>query len=92
MWTRIYDTAFAFLAVCLILLLLFLMTQYGGLFIIPLIAFVFYLGFRALSLKCPSCGKPVLNNPIKLFGTEIFIITSHVPDKCTRCGTSLNNY
>lgn len=92
MWARIFDTVLAFLALCILMLLGFLMSVYSGYFIIPLIAFACYLGFRALSLKCPSCGKSVLNNPIKLFGTEIYIITSHVPDKCTRCGTDLDNY
>ena len=62
------------------------LTEY---FLVPLIVVAFVLGGYCLKLKCPNCGKPVLSNPIKVFGTELRIWTSWIPKKCTKCGKGL---
>jgi hypothetical protein len=62
------------------------LTEY---FLVPLIVVAFVLGGYCLKLKCPYCGKPVLYNPIKVFGTELRIWTSWIPKKCTKCGKGL---
>lgn len=62
------------------------MSQY---FFIPLFILFIVLGLYAVLLKCPECGKSVLNNPIRVFGTEFYIWTCWIPKKCTRCGIEL---
>ena len=47
------------------------------------------LGFYTMSLKCPSCKKPVLNNPIHIFGVELWLTTPWMPKKCSKCGYDL---
>lgn len=58
-------------------------------FLIPLFVVFGLIGFYSMSLRCPNCRKPVLFNPIKIFGKEIFIWTSWIPKKCTKCGIDL---
>ena len=48
------------------------LTEY---FLVPLIVVAFMFGVYCLKLKCPNFGKPVLHNPIKIFGTEMHIWT-----------------
>lgn len=58
-------------------------------FLIPLIIVLFIVGLYTLSLKCPSCGKRVLHNPVKILGMEFYIWTSWIPKYCTKCGEPL---
>lgn len=62
------------------------LTEY---FLVPLIVVAFMFGVYCLKLKCPNFGKPVLHNPIKIFGTEMHIWTSWIPKKCSKCGKEL---
>lgn len=43
------------------------------------------VGVYLLLLKCPNCGKAVLNNPIEVFGVQWWIWTPWVPSRCTKC-------
>ena len=47
------------------------------------------LGLYTLALRCPNCRKPVLHNPVTLFGSKVWIWTSWVPTRCTQCGELL---
>ena len=47
------------------------------------------VGGYCLSLKCPSCGKAVLHNPVKIFGSELYFWTAWIPTKCTKCGEKI---
>lgn len=58
--------------------------------LIPLIIITFLIGGYCLSLRCPNCRKPVLHNPVKIFDMELYIWTSSIPSKCSKCGTVLN--
>ena len=54
-------------------------------YLIPLIITLFIVGIYTMSLKCPSCGKRVLHNPVKILGIELYIWTSWIPKFCTKC-------
>jgi hypothetical protein len=58
-------------------------------FIIPLIFTCVTIGCFAMSIRCPTCKKPVLKNKIKLFGYELIIWTSWMPKTCTQCSRKL---
>jgi len=58
-------------------------------FLVLVFAVQFGLGIYVIMRKCPQCGKAVLNNPITLFGTTMYIWTGRVPAHCSRCGASL---
>jgi hypothetical protein len=57
--------------------------------LILLLLFTAGVGVYCLTLKCPSCGKPVLHNPVKILGNEVYIWTSWIPKTCTKCGEKL---
>lgn len=63
--------------------------QYSEWFLIPLFLTLVLLGLGSLSLRCPKCDKLALNNPITVFGVEMYIWTSWIPKNCTRCGEPL---
>jgi hypothetical protein len=70
--------------------LLLLSSMYiGGYSLIFLFLTALVFAIYCISLKCPSCGKAVLHNPIKIFGVEVYIWTAWVPKKCTKCGERL---
>jgi len=48
------------------------------------------IGGYSLSLKCPSCGKRVLYNPIKILGLEFYTWTPWIPKNCTKCNKELD--
>jgi hypothetical protein len=58
-------------------------------FIVLLFLIAGSIGIYLIRVKCPTCGKPVLYNPIHLLGVTAWIWTSWVPRRCTRCGTPL---
>ncbi len=60
-------------------------------FLILLFLVLGIVGFYELSLRCPSCRKRILYNPINIFGKEIYIWTSWVPKKCTKCGIDFDD-
>jgi hypothetical protein len=47
------------------------------------------IGLYVVNIKCPSCNKSVLYNPINVFGIEINIWTSWIPKNCSKCGRQL---
>jgi hypothetical protein len=51
-----------------------------------LIPGVFVVGLYTLALRCPRCKKPVLHNPVSVFGYRVWIWTSRIPPQCTQCG------
>ena len=57
--------------------------------LILFILLALFVGGYCLSLKCPSCGKSVLHNPVKIFGAELYIWTAWIPKKCTKCGEKI---
>jgi hypothetical protein len=59
-------------------------------FLISLAVLMLTVGGFCLALKCPKCRKPVLNNPIRILGIELYVVTPWIPRKCTRCGAELN--
>lgn len=59
-------------------------------FLIPLFIVTLAIGGYCISLKCPNCGKPVLHNPLQIFGMDFYIWTSRIPKKCTKCGVQLH--
>jgi hypothetical protein len=71
------------------LLNLWLILKLSQWFLISLFTLFILVALYSLSLKCPKCGKPVLNNPIRVFGVELWLTTPWVPKKCTRCGQDL---
>jgi hypothetical protein len=59
-------------------------------FIIPLLFFLMLvIGLYTILLRCPHCAKRVLYNPFTFLGTTIWIWTSWIPKRCTRCGKEL---
>jgi len=65
---------------------LLLGTSISEYFFVPLFTLFLAIGLYTVLLKCPNCGKSVLNNPVKIFGTEFYIWTCWVPKKCSKCG------
>jgi len=66
------------------------MTMYiAEIFLIPLIGLQFLLGGYTMLLKCPTCSKAVLHNPVEIFGIKLNIWTSWIPKHCSKCGTEL---
>ena len=47
------------------------------------------IAFYTMSLKCPNCNKPVLNNPVRVFGIEMWLTTAWMPKKCSKCSYDL---
>ncbi len=68
------------------MLVLIWAVHYGGFRILLLFALQFSIAAYCLSLRCPQCKKPVLHNPIRLFGNQIYIWTSWIPKRCPKCG------
>lgn len=58
-------------------------------FFIALFALFVVVGVYSLSLRCPSCGKKILYNPVNMFGAELWVWTSWIPKRCTQCGIDL---
>ena len=54
-------------------------------FLIPLFVLFIGIGLYTISLKCPNCGKRVLHNPVTIFGVELYIWTSWIPKRCSKC-------
>jgi hypothetical protein len=69
-----------------ILLVLYVSKWFMTTFLILFLSIALYTMF----LKCPSCKKPVLNNPIRVFGTEFWLTTHWMPKKCSKCGYMLD--
>jgi len=59
-------------------------------FLIPLFVVSGMLGCYVLNLRCPTCGKRVLHNPIRIFNRKLYMWTSWIPHNCTKCGTDLD--
>lgn len=72
------------------LFLMFLSLYLTRWFIVFLIGLFLFNAFFVMSLKCPNCQKPVLNNPIRIFGLEMWLTTPWMPKKCSKCGHDLN--
>jgi len=59
-------------------------------FVVPLVLLVIGGGLLLMQrFRCPQCNKPVLINPIRILGTEIWICTVLPPPKCSKCGAEL---
>jgi len=58
-------------------------------FMISFLILFLCIAFYTMSLKCPNCKKPVLNNPIHIFGLELWLTTPWMPKKCSKCGYDL---
>jgi hypothetical protein len=71
--------------------LLVLTVKVNNWFVIILMSLFFVVGGYAMSLKCPNCKKPVLNNPIHIFGLEIWGTTPWYPKNCSKCGYKLED-
>jgi hypothetical protein len=56
-------------------------------FIVFLVLTAVSIGIYLIIVRCPTCGKPVLYNPVRFLGVNAWIWTSWVPRRCTRCGT-----
>ncbi len=69
----------------LLLLVLFV----SNWFMVTLLGLFLGVAFYVMNLKCPNCKKPVLNNPIHIFGIELWLTTPWMPKKCTKCGHDL---
>lgn len=70
--------------------ILLLMTIYlGEVFLIPLVLLQFLLGGYSMLLKCQNCGKPVLHNPVEIFGIKFNVWTAWIPEKCSKCDAKL---
>lgn len=69
--------------------LLLMTIKLGEIFLIPLILLQIVLGGYSMFLKCPECGKPVLHNPISIFGIKFNAWTAWIPENCSKCGTEL---
>lgn len=63
--------------------------RYSEWFLIPLFLTLVLVGLVSFSLRCPKCKKSALNNPITVFGVEMYIWTSWIPKNCTHCGEPL---
>lgn len=73
------------------LLLIWLGVEVSQWFLVPLLLLVIISGVVLVQqFRCPNCNKPVLINPIRVLGTEIWIYTVLPPKKCSKCGTELN--
>jgi type IV secretory pathway TrbD component len=55
-------------------------------FLVTFLVLFFGIALYTISLKCPNCKKPVINNPIHIFGMEIWLTTPWMPKKCSKCG------
>jgi len=62
-------------------------TYFSEYFFVPLFILFLISGVYTLLLRCPKCGKSVLNKPVRIFGTELYIWICWVPGKCSKCGT-----
>ena len=60
-------------------------------FIVPLLLLFASIGFYASNLRCPNCAKPVLYNPVRIFGKSVYVWGVFVPQQCTDCGTRLDS-
>lgn len=70
-------------------LLLWLSVSISQWFLLGLFSFFIGVGAFVFSQKCPNCAKPVLNNPLRIFGMEIWLATPWMPKQCSRCGHDL---
>jgi len=61
----------------------------GEYILILLLLFTVAIGVYCLTLKCPSCGKSVLHNPVKILGNDLYIWTPWIPKSCAKCGEKL---
>lgn len=71
-----------------LLISVYLMTYYTGLFVIPLGIIFFSIAFWYTTVKCPGCKKPVyLNpNPLEFLGITYYVWTfPFLPAKCSEC-------
>jgi hypothetical protein len=71
------------------ILALWVAVKYQGVYIALMFALPVIFGTWMVLLRCPNCGKAALHNPKNLFGTEIYLWTVTIPEKCTRCGYPL---
>jgi len=58
-------------------------------FVLLLFLIVGSIAIYLIRVKYPTCGKPVLYNPIRFLGVSVWIWTCWVPQRCTSCGTPL---
>ena len=78
-------SALRFKIVISFLVFLILGMNVSNYFIIILFVIILYAGIYMRTIKCPKCGKPVLYNPVNVFGIEIPIWTGTVPKNCSNC-------
>ena len=76
------------IAICFVIVLI-LGINVSKYFIVILFIFMLYAGIYMRTIKCPKCGKPVLYNPVNVFGIEIPIWTGTVPKNCSKCSEKL---
>lgn len=46
-------------------------------------------GIYVIRLKCPTCNKPVLYNPVNYLGISMYTYTPGIPKRCSKCGAML---
>lgn len=71
-----------------ILISVYLMTYYTGLFVIPLGIIFFSIAFWSSTVKCPGCKGEVYLNPssFRFIGIERYAWTfPFLPAKCSEC-------
>ena len=82
---------FAMMAFIMNELVFILLSIYiSPLFFFAMIAVLFLIGIYVINLKCPVCGKPVLYNPTKIYGIDMYAYTVTIPPQCTQCGNPLS--
>ena len=66
--------------------LLFLAVEVSNLFLIPIFGLAIFVSSYTFTLRCPECKKPVSENPVNVFGKEIWMYTPWIPYLCSKCG------
>ena len=58
-------------------------------FMVVLLCVAILLGIYSMLLKCPNCGKKVLQNSYNILGLEMELWTVWIPKKCQKCGETI---